>query len=123
MPYKGRGVKIILPRDVGGSVSYLVDGLQSAEIQAGQEQLLSKKGSYEIRFSRGENDEGRDFGNARYTLTEGTYRFAVTANGWDLYRERDADPASEAPQLPPNTIKKNSLPPAALPSVAVPSSP
>lgn len=122
LPYNGRGVKIILPADVGGVVSYLIDGVQESEIKSGQEQLLARKGSYEVRFSRGEDEAGRDFGIARYTVTEGTYRFVVNENGWDLQRDRDSGTKMVAPQVTP-PLKKNSLPSRLLPSIAIPSTP
>ncbi len=120
LPYKGRGVTLILSVDVGGEVSYEIDGVQASEIKSGQEQLLARKGSYEIRFSRGEDEAGRDFGIARYTVTEGTYRFVVNESGWDLQRDREPDVRLVTPTENPN-LKKNSLPSRSLPSVALPS--
>ena len=117
LPYKGRGVKLILPQDVGGEVTYQLDGKQEAMIQSGQEQLLANKGSYIISFSRGESDDGRDFGNARYSLIEGTYRFAVTEKGWDLLKERDVD-STQVVSIP--SAKKNKLPPAKSPPLSAP---
>ncbi len=59
-------------------------------VHSGEDQLLRLKGSYEVRFSRGVTEEGRSFGEARYTITEGVYRFDVSADGWELYREGEA---------------------------------
>lgn len=110
IPYTGRGVKILMPREIDASVNYLLDGVQDGEIRSGEEQMLKQKGTYEIRFSRGETADGRDLGEARYTITEGSYRFAVTEKGWDLFREKEVDPAAlVAPSLN-RTPKKNALP-------------
>ena len=89
LPYRGPGVTIVLEEDVGGSVHYLIDGKELSTIQAGQEQTLTAKGSFEIRFSRGLLDDGRDLGEARYTVTEGNYHFVVSDKGWELYRDRE----------------------------------
>lgn len=100
LPYTGPGVSLRLPTDLAGEVNYLVDDAEHMVIGSGEEQHLRAKGGYEIRFSRGIDDSGRSYGEARYTITEGNYRFAVTDKGWELFREADAprtalSPASE----------------------------
>jgi len=110
MPYTGRGVKIMMPAELNASVNYLIDGARDGEIRSGEEQLLREKGSYEIRFSRGETPDGRDLGEAKYSITEGSYRFAVTPKGWDLFREREVDNASLVAPTTNRSPKKNSLP-------------
>ncbi len=71
-------------------MNYLVDDTEHLIVHSGEDQLLRLKGSYEVRFSRGVTSEGRSYGEARYTITEGVYRFDVSANGWELYREGEA---------------------------------
>lgn len=96
LPYNGPGVLIRLPRTISGEVNYLVDDNEHLIVHSGDVQLLRLKGSYEVRFSRGVTNEGRSYGEARYTITEGVYRFDVSDNGWELYREgeaRDVEPA------------------------------
>ena len=96
LPYNGPGVLVRLPRTVSGEVNYLVDDSEHLVVHSGEDQLLRLKGSYEVRFSRGVTSEGQSYGEARYTITEGVYRFDVSANGWELYREgeaRDVAPA------------------------------
>lgn len=88
LPYKGPGVTIVLPEATGGEVSYLLDGAEHGSIRAGEERKLAKKSAYEIRFSRGRTAEGKDHGEARYTISEGTYHFAVTDRGWELLRQK-----------------------------------
>lgn len=110
VPYTGRGVKIMMPREIDASVNYLIDGSQDGEIRSGEEQMLKQKGSYEIRFSRGETPEGRDLGEARYTITEGSYRFGVTEKGWDLFREKELDAASMVAPSLNRSPRKNALP-------------
>ena len=109
LPYKGPGVNIRLTTDTGGSVAYIIDGVEEGSIEAGQEQTLTKKGKYEIRFSRGRSPEGTDFGQARYTISEGNYVFEVTEKGWDLLRDKNSQPtASTTPSQ--SGIKTNALP-------------
>jgi hypothetical protein len=113
-------VTIRLTKETGGNVAYLIDGVEEATIEAGQEQTLTKKGKYEIRFSRGRSSEGKDFGQARYTITEGAYDFEVTENGWELLRKKDSAPtASVSPS--PSGLKTNALPPKSVAS-SVPAS-
>jgi len=117
LPYKGPGVTIRLTKETGGTVAYLIDGIEEATIEAGQEETLTKKGKYEIRFSRGRSAEGKDFGQARYTVTEGIYSFEVTDKGWELHREKDLSQAATA-AASPSGMKTNALPskPAATPA-------
>lgn len=90
LPYAGSGVLVRLPADLPGELNYLVDEGEHLVIHSGEDQLLKLKGSYEVRFSRGVTADGRNFGEARYTITEGVYRFAVTEKGWELYRETES---------------------------------
>lgn len=96
LPYNGPGVLIRLPRTIPGEVNYLVDDSEHLIVHSGENQLLRLKGSYEVRFSRGVTGEGRSYGEARYTITEGVYRFDVSANGWELYREGEARDVEQA---------------------------
>jgi len=129
LPYKGPGVTIALEEEVGGAVNYVIDGKESATIQAGQQQTLTAKGRYEIRFSRGKSEDGRDFGQARYTITEGNYHFTVTDKGWELLRDKDQPNlvTTQVQPVSPAGIKTNALPPKnavpAAPAVAQPAVP
>ena len=96
LPYNGPGVLVRLPRTIPGEVNYLVDDSEHLIVHSGEDQLLRLKGSYEVRFSRGVTSEGRSYGEARYTITEGVYRFDVSANGWELYREGEARDVEKA---------------------------
>ena len=96
LPYNGPGVLVRLPRTIAGEVNYLVDDSEHLIVHSGEDQLLRLKGSYEVRFSRGVTSEGRSYGEARYTITEGVYRFDVSANGWELYREGEAGDVEKA---------------------------
>lgn len=124
LPYTGPGVTVLLPQETGGEVTYLVDGREEVTIHAGEEQTLPKKGSYEIRFSRGRTDDGHDYGIARYTVTEGTYAFQVTDRGWDLYRQRDVEAGPGVSTVTTPTVRTNTIPtkPASPRSASAPSS-
>ena len=106
LPYFGPGVVVRLPSDLAGEVNYVVDGAEHLVIHPGEEQLLDGKGSYNVRFSRGVTEDGREYGEGNYTITEGVYRFAVTDRGWELYREPDSA-LSRTPgnRLPPNQLE------------------
>lgn len=111
LPYTGPGVTITLEQAEGGAVAYTLDGRETATIQAGQEQTLASKGSYEIRFSRGRMQDGRDFGQARYTITEGRYHFKVTDRGWELFRDKEQPNLVTTQPASPSGIRTNVLPP------------
>lgn len=99
--YDGPGVVIRLPKDAHSVVNYLVDEAETNAIRPGEEQVFDSKGSYIVRYSRGVTRDGRSYGESRYTITEGRYRFELTATGWELYRELDAD----AKLAPPNRLE------------------
>lgn len=124
LPYKGPGVTIVLEEEEGGSVTYVIDGKESSTIQAGQQQMLTTKGKYEVRFSRGKAEDGRNFGEARYTITEGDYHFEVTDKGWELFRDKEQPRLAAAQSSTPSGIKTNALPrksqPATKPAAAAP---
>jgi len=98
--YDGPGVAIRLPRDARSVVNYLVDDVEANAIRPGEQQVLDVKGSYVVRYSRGVTPDGRSFGESRYTITEGRYRFELTATGWELYRE----PVTDVNLAPPNRL-------------------
>ncbi len=100
MRYEGPGVTIRLPAGSRGVVNYLLDDVENNAIRPGEQQVLDDKGSYVVRYSRGVTPDGRTFGESRYTVTEGTYRFELTSTGWELYRESD----STSQPLPPNRL-------------------
>jgi len=89
--YEGPGVAIRLPEDARGIVNYLVDDVENNTVRPGQQQVLDAKGSFVIRYSRGVTSDGRSFGESRYTVTEGRYRFELTDTGWELYRETQGE--------------------------------
>ena len=72
--------KVVLMNDPdsGGEVSYNLSGF-AYTIQPGNLQTLTTRPSWVIAF-----DRGGDFGQARYTLTKGTYTFSPTEKGWEL---------------------------------------
>lgn len=99
--YDGPGVTIRLPRDARGVVNYLIDDVENSTVRPGEEQVLGSKPSFIVRYSRGVTSDGRSFGESRYTVTEGIYRFELTSSGWELYRESDANNQ----ELPPNRLE------------------
>lgn len=91
LPYQGQGVTILNPQD--GSVNYTLDDAHTYTMGAGESQRLTSKGAWIIAFGR-----GGDLGNAKYTLTEGTYEFVVgDRGGWDIRRRSETSRTAEAP--------------------------
>ncbi|MDX1925644.1 MAG: hypothetical protein SFV81_03955 [Pirellulaceae bacterium] len=98
--YQGPGVVIRLSKEARTPVNFLIDETTTSSIRPGEEQVLDDKGNYEVRYSRGVTRDGRSFGESRYKVFEGNYRFELTATGWELYREPDSDSSL----APPNPI-------------------
>lgn len=101
LPYTGSGVTIRMPSQLQGEVQFLIDNSQRLVVHSGEQQQLRSKPQYEVRFSRGVQKNGQSFGEARYTLTEGTYRFDTSDKGWELYRETDASKFAAPKNLAP----------------------
>jgi len=107
IPYAGPGVRIRLPVGLNIQVNYLIDNADRRVIRPGEEHQLNRKSIHEVRFSRGITEDGRSYGEARYSVREGSYRFALTREGWDLQREADNSETS----VPPNFLsRKDSTP-------------
>jgi len=86
-PVSTRGIVLLSPAKTGKPstdaallIRYLVDG-KPYRMPAGYQQKLAQAGRI-VEF-----DRGGSFGRARYRLDEGTYFFAVTKKGWDLFRK------------------------------------
>ncbi|HEX5103450.1 MAG TPA: hypothetical protein VFV87_06545 [Pirellulaceae bacterium] len=101
--YAVPGVMIRNPEATGVALSYTIDSRHAYEIAAGEAQQLPEKGSYLVEF-----DRGGEFGQARYTITEGLYEFALTDHGWELYRQPDSATSDQR-------VKANPLPELATP--------
>lgn len=84
------GVLLRNPHNSGGSVNYTVNGHQYTMKQK-QQQRLKIGSKWTIVFDRGE-----EHGEARYTLTAGTYAFKPTEKGWELYKESFSATVSNA---------------------------
>ena len=74
------GLLIMNPAVNGVGIEYVVND-QNYTTPSGYNQNISGGGSWLAQFNRGPG-----FGDARYNLTEGTYYFASTDHGWELYR-------------------------------------
>lgn len=93
------GVTIRNPAASGTPIAFVVDSRTEAELAPGETMPLTEKNSYFLEF-----DRGGDFGTSKRTLSEGTYEFVATENGWDLRRADDTDP------VPTPIVKRNALP-------------
>lgn len=78
--YQGR-ILLLNPDDNGGEIYYLLDN-EEFSMQPGMLQDLEAD-AIEVRFNRGPG-----FGDARYTLRPGTFKFIVRDNGWELVRTK-----------------------------------
>ena len=75
-------VKIVNPSATNATISFSIDG-QSYSLPPGETHLYSLRAGADslIEFGR-----GSEFGDARYTLNSGTYTFAATPKGWNLFQ-------------------------------------
>lgn len=85
-PYEGPGVTIHNPSDQ--TLSFTINDSRQLQVTAGETVHLDDQGQFQIAF-----DRGGENGQARYTIREGTYDFAGTDKGWELYRQK-ADAAA-----------------------------
>ena len=72
---------VMNPEDSGATVSYVLGG-QSFTLAPGQSQPHGSTNQL-IEF-----DRGGEFGKARYTLDSGTFKFAVSEQGWGLVKAK-----------------------------------
>jgi hypothetical protein len=89
----GLPIKIINPMDAGAAVHYSLNDYDYV-IEPGQSQTIVNDRPWTISF-----DRGGDFGPARYSMSPGTYTFAATDKGWQVYH--DADVSKVQPAAPP----------------------
>jgi len=80
------GLVLLNPARTRGTVRYVLDG-QAHSLRPGDKQDLPQGLSWRIQFHR-----GGEFGNADYSLGNGTYTFKITARGWELIETGDASP-------------------------------
>lgn len=73
-------VRIVNPEATNFTLSYSVAG-QSYTLASGNVQELDVPSGSSVEFGR-----GNDHGTATYTLSAGTYTFASTNHGWELYQ-------------------------------------
>jgi len=100
--YVGAGVTVRNPASSGTHVSFVVDSRKEMELAPGEAMPMVEKGHYFVEF-----DRGGDFGTAKRTLTEGSYEFVATANGWDLQRTQSGDGEGS---IPTPVVRRNTLP-------------
>lgn len=90
-------VVLLNPKENNGPVNYALNAIRYTMLP-GYEQKLPAGRTWTLEF-----DRGGSFGRARYTLTPGTYAFAVTERGWDVSRRTDSlttdPPPPPAPAL------------------------
>lgn len=73
------GLLIMNPSRNKVGVEYIVND-QNYSIPSGYNQRIPGTGTWLVQFNRGPG-----FGDARYSLTEGTYYWATIERGWELY--------------------------------------
>ena len=79
-------------RGAGGDVHFLIDG-QQGTLKPGQTLDLSG-GPHQIEFNSGGN-----YGDLRFTLYQGLYKFKVMPEGWALFKS-SSQPSSVAGRAP-----------------------
>ena len=89
----GLPIKIVNPSDASGSIRYSLNDFDYV-IEPGQSQTIVNDRPWTITFDRGDK-----FGTAHYSLSAGTYTFATTDKGRQVYH--DADASKLKPPMPP----------------------
>jgi len=84
-----RQVRVVNPATNKAALSFVV-GSQTYTFQAGESKVVDTTSGNELQFDRGNGD------TARYTLTDGTYSFGATPNGWELYHGNPTTAATVA---------------------------
>jgi len=81
-PTVNDGVLLVNPKTTGANVHYVVNG-KAYTMEPGMSQVLPANVEWFIEF-----DRGGSVGFTRYVLPKGTFHFAPTDTGWDLYQHR-----------------------------------
>lgn len=76
------GTLLLNPSENDATVNYVIAN-KNYSMDAGNSQRLSAGRKWVIRF-----DRGQDFGEARYTLADGTYVFVSSDRGWELRTQK-----------------------------------
>lgn len=76
------GIVIANPKTTRTTINYNINGNHYV-MEPGMVQKLAPTQKWIIEF-----DRGGDFGDATYTLSEGTYHFTPTDKGWQIYKHR-----------------------------------
>jgi hypothetical protein len=91
--FSGRPVSITYPGKTGPALQYLLNGTEHTIRPGGAATFVNDR-RWIIQF-----DRGADNGTARYTLSDGIFKFKSTDHGWELVRAaNDAQPDEEVAQ-------------------------
>ena len=95
-PMRTGGGDVIIENSAenASTVNYSLNG-NNYTIQPGQTQRIANDRQWVVEFDRGEGQ-----GTARYTLSEGRFRFKPTEQGWELMRAQN-----QAGSIQQNTAK------------------
>ncbi|HEU5115814.1 MAG TPA: hypothetical protein VFT74_03985 [Isosphaeraceae bacterium] len=93
-PARRVSVSVINPDDYGVDLKFTADG-KSYSLPSGYTQNLDLTSTSVIAF-----DRGSQFGNARYTVSNGSYEFKYTEHGWDLYKKPVSNPVPNTASNP-----------------------
>jgi hypothetical protein len=72
------GLVLLNPREAGETVQFVLNG-RICSLRPGEKYESDSREAWLIQFHR-----GGDFGNVQYNLSDGTYVFHATDNGWEL---------------------------------------
>lgn len=75
------GTFLMNPSETGAAINYIVAD-NSYAMQPGFTQVLPEGQTWVVRFDRGAGK-----GEAKYTLSEGSYAFGESGGGWELFRQ------------------------------------
>ncbi|HUY36227.1 MAG TPA: hypothetical protein VMV69_26050 [Pirellulales bacterium] len=81
-PLVRNGTLLVNPKKSGANVRYVVNG-DAYAMEPGMSQSLPAGTRWIVEFDRGGN-----VGSTKYTLSDGTFEFAPSDAGWDLFQHR-----------------------------------
>jgi hypothetical protein len=80
MPGQGAPIQLLNDPEAGGEVYFLLDG-QEQSLKPGETMDLSADRPHTVEFNTGGN-----FGDVKFTLYQGQYKFKVMPEGWALFK-------------------------------------
>lgn len=108
--FDGGPIVIVSPATNDRPIDYLLNG-QSFSIKPGQSQKFQHDRDWIVDFDRGNGK-----GTAKYSLKATSYKFKMTANGWELFEAAKPEPPVDDFSAAEETVKPKAIPAAPAPA-------